>query len=775
MITSKPKVSPPSLTWANKILNWCDHMVISVVFLLIAVTPFIFLVISSELFEFNKIIFVYIMTILMTGATLTKMIIQKKWIIKRTYLDFPMIVFVTASVLTTVFSIDPYTSFWGYYSRFNGGLASVLAYTTLFYISASSLKKRHLLPLITTMVVSLFLASLYAFPEHFGFSPSCFAIQQDFSVSCWRQDVQNRVFGTFGQPNWLAAYIIMLMPLSLAFNFLSSKVPVRFFGTATFILSYTTLLFTKSRSGFLGFLASMLMILAGIILIFYKQRKLSWLNIRKKNNFFWVGSSLFLLISISLLVGTPYSSSLKQFWQAHQPHTVQKTTPPADHTDPDGNQYQSEGTDSGKIRTIVWQGAFNIWRRYPLLGSGPETFAYSYYLDRPASHNNVSEWDFLYNKAHNEFLNYLANTGIIGFSAYIFLLSWFSISALIHIFKLLNQKQSSITESKRRVRKVVLLICIVAGFSAINVSNFFGFSTVTVMVTMYLFFAILQLLMKDNPSSAPNNTRQTLKNDFGSAPEITAKRTIKIWQKIAIFVLFFFTALMLFGTAKRWLADYYYSQGLQATRHSNLQKSSAYFFSAIRLQPREAVFYDGLANSYSKLAYIVAQQEIEKLEPLADQSWYDQLSPTSQDLIKISVSASDTSLLLNPAHLNFYKTRIRIMLLFSDLSQTFIEEAERTTLLAIKLAPTDPSLYLNLSDAKLLQNQLDLAIESAEKSVSLKPDYELARMTLANLFTQAEKYEKALEQYQYVIDNLSPQNKVALLEIQKIIDSQAKK
>jgi putative inorganic carbon (hco3(-)) transporter len=60
------------------------------------------------------------------------------------------------------------------------------------------------------------------------------------------------------------------------------------------------------------------------------------------------------------------------------------------------------------------KGAWELTKKYPLFGSGVETFAYSYYNVRPVEHNLVTEWDFLYNKAHNEFLNYAATTGFVG-------------------------------------------------------------------------------------------------------------------------------------------------------------------------------------------------------------------------------------------------------------------------------------------------------------------------------------------------------------------------
>ena len=59
--------------------------------------------------------------------------------------------------------------------------------------------------------------SLYGIFEHFGHSVSCLLAPglKDFSVECWRQDVQSRVFATFGQPNWLAAYAITILPLGV--------------------------------------------------------------------------------------------------------------------------------------------------------------------------------------------------------------------------------------------------------------------------------------------------------------------------------------------------------------------------------------------------------------------------------------------------------------------------------------------------------------------------------------------------------------------------------
>lgn len=144
-----------------------------------------------------------------------------------------------------------------------------------------------------------------------------------------------------------------------------------------------------------------------------------------------------------------------------------KPAPPAG----GGTQLETGGSESGDIRKIVWKGALGVWRRYPLFGSGVETFAYSYYNFRPAEHNLVSEWDFLYNKAHNEYLNFLATTGIFGLGTYLLLQVWISIWLLKH-----NQ------------------VAFLSGLIALSVSNFFGFSTVPVALLFWLYPAFAFVL-----------------------------------------------------------------------------------------------------------------------------------------------------------------------------------------------------------------------------------------------------------------------------------------
>jgi len=447
--------------------------------LLLFLLPLTFFPHTSELFEFNKMILVYIFTVLIVFCWSVESIYKKRFIFKKTVLDLPIIIFLGTLAVSTLNSIDPRTSMLGYYGRFHGGLLSYSCYATLYWAYVSHINKKHSLKIIKTILISLGMVSAYAALEHTGRSPSCLLITGNFDASCWVQDVESRVFGTFGQPNWLAAWIAATIPLawaSLCHFVLDTKsiqtkrhigIVSRFRGNdikyfVLFVLPFTTLLFTKSRSGLLGF-AIAFTIFWSIAL--YVHRK----NVKKILSRFLLTTSYCLLAAI--LIWNPLS-------------------PPSEPPTPGV-------TESGDIRKIVWEGAIKLWKRYPLLGTGPETFAYSYYETRPVAHNLTSEWNFVYNKAHNEYLNFLATTGTVGFSAYVLLIitSLFQISNV----KFLISNQAPKNKMSKKLGQLYSLdgsgirlipIALLSGYISILVTNFFGFSTVAIGVLFFLFPAI---------------------------------------------------------------------------------------------------------------------------------------------------------------------------------------------------------------------------------------------------------------------------------------------
>jgi hypothetical protein len=190
-------------------------------------------------------LFVYAMTVLIAACWVGRMIVNRKLIYTKTPLDFPIYFFLLSQHFSTFFSVDPHTSIYGYYSRWNGGLLSTIAYTLLYVAFVSNARSDSVNRLIRYSVLpSATLVALYALLQRVG-------IDRDF----WIQDVVSRVFSTQGQPNWLAAYLVMVIPFILM---ITVKSYIRnhksyMISSILFMMYATAVALTRSRSGLLGF------------------------------------------------------------------------------------------------------------------------------------------------------------------------------------------------------------------------------------------------------------------------------------------------------------------------------------------------------------------------------------------------------------------------------------------------------------------------------------------------------------------------------------------
>ena len=226
-------------------------------------TPLIFTQSNSELFELPKIYFVYFITILIAFTHLINVLNKNVPLIKKNILNFFLIFFFLSQLISTWFSIDPHVSFFGYYSRLNGGLLSLIIYIVLFLILNVYIDQKFLQKIINFSLFSALLVSIFAIAEHFG-----------IDKNWWVQDVQSRVFSTFGQPNWLAAYLCIIIPFSI-YKFLDS---IKLYGRIAIrpylylfltLIFYISLLFTKSKSGIIACLISLAIY---FVIIFFQNK-----------------------------------------------------------------------------------------------------------------------------------------------------------------------------------------------------------------------------------------------------------------------------------------------------------------------------------------------------------------------------------------------------------------------------------------------------------------------------------------------------------------------
>jgi len=606
---------------------------------------------TSEVFEFNKMLLVYVLTILIAAAWVAKWINQKKITIRRTPLDLPILLFLLSQILSTIFSIDTHTSLWGYYSRFHGGLMSTISYIVLYYAFVTNIKISNLKYQISNILLSATLVSLYGVAEHFG-----------IDKQLWVQDVQNRVFSTLGQPNWLSAYLVALLPLPI---FLALQQKSKKLVTANCLLAalfLVTIWFTKSQSG-LGATAVVLTAIVAYILIQKLQPITS--NYQK------------LLISLPLI-------TLAIFLVAFKWSFFQKISPLGPPNLPElvvqDKKQRVGGSDSLIIRQVVWQGARELAKRNPLFGTGVETFGYSYFSVRPAIHNLLSEWEFLYNKAHNEYLNTLANTGFFGLTTYLFL-----------IFSSLR------SASWRRSNPSLFF-----GYLSILITNYFGFSVVPVALFFFLFPAISFI------------------NSDSIEKHLSINFHINQWLSIPLLLLI--TIYLLLIPVDQWRADLAYNRGKQALTQQLLKPSLDYLEEATRISPDEPLFRAQLAEAQAMAASSIKNQ-IDK--PGAVQ--------LMNDLMTQADTNSAKAIAMNPYQGNYYKSRAKVELYLGTIDPKYNQKAIQTLTNLLELSPTDAKIAYNLGLLYQSTGKNDLAKIYFQKAVDLKPDYDAAVSSLKPL------------------------------------------
>ncbi|MBI3342863.1 O-antigen ligase family protein [Candidatus Gottesmanbacteria bacterium] len=702
--------------WSDRIIRWGYYLLFALVPLLL--TPW-----NYELFEFNKMMAVYALTVVITGAWIVKSITQRELRITRTPLDIPIVLFVASQLVSSLFSIDPHVSWFGYYSRFNGGMLSIMSYVLLYYAFVSNVqemisdKQEVIRKLLKVALASGVVVALYGVAERLG-----------IDKHLWVQDVQNRVFSSLGQPNWLAAYLVALLPLAAGFALQAqmSKLKVQNnFGLSfgfwiwSFIavLLFLVQLFTRSRSGLLGFAVADVVFW---VLVFIRPR-LALRQAQGKpqgealSNFRGSMFSFLILHFFFLFIvffnGTSIDSVDRWFslnaWKSRLSYSrsIEVTNPRSNEATPSAYTaplLETGGTESGTIRKYVWQGAINAWQsstKTKLIGTGTETFAFAFYQYRPREHNLTSEWDFLYNKAHNEYLNYLSTTGIFGLGSYLLFISSF----LVWFVKNLKTQN-------------ILSFALLAGWASILVTNFFGFSVVILQVFLFMF-----------PAMAISGEH------------------VKVY-KVKLPYAFFTPLVLLVSLALlvllsiSWYADTLYATGYRASRAGQYDVAVAELSRAGFLNPNEPLYADELGNAYAGLV----SSAIDAKDATAAAS-----------LVKQSLAASDRAITTSPHNVNFWKSRTKVYYAFSSFDPAFNDAAIEALERASKLSPNDPKITYNLAILYGRKASNDKAIDLLKASIDLKPNYRDAYYALWVFYTEVKKPDlarKILEDYLAKVD-----------------------
>jgi tetratricopeptide (TPR) repeat protein len=411
----------------TKLSAFCDKVLEAGWLLALIVTPLFFNVYSSRVFEPDKLSILRSIALVMVVAWAIKVIDGSGWgekasstlteegperslwqRLNATPLVLPTIMLVSAYILSTIISVAPRISLWGSYMRLQGTYTT-LSYIVIFFFMLGAMRRREQVDrLCSTVILTSLPISLYGILQHYH-----------LDSLPWSGDVVMRVASNMGNAIFVAAYLIMALPVTLArlvesFSALMKEEEgsishALLAGAYTFVISVQLIciFFAQSRGPWLGLLGGLYVFgLVGLISL----RRGSAAQASWKGRLWIVWVALTLVAVLFLVLLNVPNSPLAHFREL--PYL--------------GRMAQILNTEAGtgKVRVLIWEGTIELIRSNlprALVGYGPETMHVVYNPFYPPDLAHYEARNASPDRSHNETFDALVITGVSGFLIYMLL------------------------------------------------------------------------------------------------------------------------------------------------------------------------------------------------------------------------------------------------------------------------------------------------------------------------------------------------------------------
>lgn len=201
----------------SRLTRWCDGFLEACWLVAILAIPLFFNIHSERVFEPDKIALLRSLAVLMAAVWVVRFVDQQGWrslgnlrisnpdSVWHKPLVLPVVAIVLVYLLATLFSINPRISWAGSYQRLQGTYTT-LSYVVIFAMAAATIRSEvQVRRIVSVAIVTSIPVALYGLLQHFGHDPLP-----------WGGDVQTRVAGQMGNAIFIAAYLIMVIPLTLS-------------------------------------------------------------------------------------------------------------------------------------------------------------------------------------------------------------------------------------------------------------------------------------------------------------------------------------------------------------------------------------------------------------------------------------------------------------------------------------------------------------------------------------------------------------------------------
>lgn len=359
------------------------------IFVVLAVScvgvPCVFTTHFQDVFYLPKLIVLWVVLVVIGWLSVVAVLLGQFRIRFIAWIDIPVAAFVSLNLLSCALSVDAHQSLFGAPLQHQGVL-SLLLYVGFFYVARAVVSTpRRMVVLLGALVGGACLVSAYAISQRAGFDP----IWHGYLLS-------GRVFSTIGQPDALAGYLVLSIPLAVGLVLITTGLSCRVSLLATGVMT-TAFLFTLSRGGYVGLAVTVPFLVYG----WHRRGH----TIPAKVRWAAVVLGLLIVVIVGFFPGT--RGVIAESWA--RATTIGKLS---------GDQSINSHLDE-------WRVALRVIEDHPVLGTGPDTFStvFPRYSREVLSPGRVRYFDqYLVESPEDQFLSVAAGEGLPSLAAYLVLL-----------------------------------------------------------------------------------------------------------------------------------------------------------------------------------------------------------------------------------------------------------------------------------------------------------------------------------------------------------------
>jgi len=598
-------------------------------------------------------------------------------------LVYSMLIFTLTMILSGIFGAQWNRSFWSTLSR-SGGIFNWLHFLVYFLILISVLKDKLSWTWFLKIFASVtFLVSLYAWAQRMGAS-----IVYESGVY--------RLTGTIGNAAFLAGLLLFGI-FAFLYLFVSSKHKYwRIYYIVGAVSNLLIMALSQTRGTMLGLATAVFL---GLIILSFSQKQIG----KKAANIYRV----ILLLSIIFVVGI-FSARDSAFVKHN---TLLNRFTAIDFSD-----------TTTQTRLYAWRGGLEAFKDKPIFGWGVDNFniAYNHYFD--ADFYNYVQTETWFDRAHNQLVEYLTTTGVIGLLAY--LLIWYFVLATI--VKLRKKEKID------HYQTILLLGVLVAYF----VHNLLVFDSVSTLLSFVFVLAFIYFLSQDQSEEE----EKKIKNYWRVLP----------WVALVIFLVINIRINIPLHQSAREARE-----TLQQFEYKNYTDVKVYDYLDSSLSRNLPWDWELLSHYESPIINLVREPD----------------APVNLDRALESVKniESKISELDNPSledsKIYYIFSRIYTLLVEVSPSEYYKDRAEYYLSRAIQLSPERlPAMYVS-AQLKVFEGDYEGAAQILDRAIAINPNIAQTYWSYALIYSERpEDQDKMFAYIRKAVENRMTFTSIAYIE-----------